>query len=161
MLIVCTQDPAIASWAQNPKSNSGSWQNVFCLTAGQNQTQATNQLKGHLANLSQTEPLCLSAHGNDTEIGDEGSGLSDWGWTTADIAQYLADKCPKNKGPMLMSVCCKTVANFSAGLATKLGKIPALKGVWIYGYNKSVPVTQTFTAPSQMGNMVDLQGTQV
>ena len=161
MLIVCTQDAAIINWTQQAASNSVLWGNVQYLAVGQTQVQATNQLAGFLANLSNNEPLCLSAHGNDTEIGDAGTGPNDWGWTTNAIAGLLQANAANNQGPMLMRVCCETVANFSAGLAVALENIQALNLVWIYGYNRPVPITQVYPAPGNLGNQVDLQGTQV
>jgi hypothetical protein len=161
MLIVCTQDEVVRNWAQNPLSGSNDWGAVIALPAGPQQN-ASQAFLNALRALDRNEPLCLSAHGNDTEIGDSGHGPNDWGWDTEDIAELLRLSVPNHySGPVLCSVCSETVANFSAGLVVALERARALNGVWIYGYNRPVPSNAHFPAPNELDRKVDLQGTQV
>jgi hypothetical protein len=161
MLIVCTQDPVVRNWAQNPLSGSNDWGAVIALPAGPQQN-ATQAFLNALGRLGRNEPLCLSAHGNDLEIGDEGDQPNDWGWNAHDVAELLRLSVPNHyRGPILCSVCSETVANFSAGLAVALETARALNGVWIYGYNRPVDSNAHFPAPNELARKVDLQGTQV
>src|SRR5690349_518312 len=94
MLIVCTKDPTIVATALNPVSGSGQWAAVVVLNAAFTQAQATNAIAQNLALLGPAEPLCFSAHGNDTDIGDAGSGPNDWGWSRQQIATLLQQNAP-------------------------------------------------------------------
>jgi hypothetical protein len=163
MMIVCTKDPAVVGWATNPDSGSEQWHAVAVIPPTSNQAQASRFLADTLAtlDLNVNEPLCLFAHGNDDEIGDPGGGLNDWSWTTDAIAKLLQDRAPRYRGPILIQACADRISNFSAGLAVALGRLGALRGVWIYGYNRPVPIKKTFPAPASLGSQVDLQGTQV
>ena len=161
MLIVCTQDPTIIAWTQSQASNSAAWGNVKYITVGQNQAAATLQFERYISLLAANEPLCLSAHGNDTEIGDAASGGANWGWTATQIAAMLNAGAAGNQGPILTSVCSKNISNFSANLAVTLKQLGAMHGVWIYGYNRATSTTQPYPSPSTLSKQVDLQGTQV
>jgi hypothetical protein len=123
--------------------------------------QATVLLGYALNFLGQNEPLCLNAHGNDTEIGDAG-GPYDWVWNVNIIAGVLGYAVPNGyAGPILIRACATQITNFSARLAVSLQNGQLLNGVWIFGYNNPLPVQQGFPAPANLSNQVDLQGTQV
>ncbi len=161
MLIVCTQDETIQRWAQERESGSDQWEPVIVLPKG-TQRNANTEFAAAIKTLRANDPLCFSAHGNDAEIGDDGGRKRGWGWNCADIAELLRLYAPENyQGPILCSVCCETVANFSAGLAVALINARACNGVWIYGYNKSVPTDARFPNPTKLSDRPDLQGTQV
>jgi hypothetical protein len=159
MMIVCTKDPAVVDWANNPDSGSRLWNAVKVIPPAANQDEASAFLGEKLKNIN--EPLCLFAHGNDEEIGDPGGEKNDWSWTTDAIAKLLQDKAPNYRGPILIQACAERISNFSTGLALALGKLGALRGAWIYGYNRPVPIRKTFPDPAKLGSQVDLQGTQV
>jgi len=161
MLIVCTHDNDIINWTGDPRSESHKWSPVYILDGTKKKAGASTQLGNFLTTLGQNESLCLSAHGNDAEIGDEGSGPKDWGWTCAQIANLLGDKAPGFKGNILIHACAKTVSNFSAGLAVALQAKRALKGVWIYGYKDPIGSNQRYPDPADISKHVSLQGTQV
>ena len=159
MLIVCTQDDEVRSWARNAKSGASQWGKLAEIPKG-SQANADTKMAEAIAALDKSEALCFSAHGNDEEIGDE--DLGGWGWKARAIAALLKSKAPAGyKGPILISACAKNVSNFSALLVVKLEEIKALNGVWVYGYNKAVDSTVPFPDPSKMDKMRDLQGTQV
>jgi hypothetical protein len=161
MLIVCTKDPIIVQTAQDPRSGSGMWGTLVILDPRFNQAQATAAMTDALRG-SPNEPLCFSAHGNDDEIGDEGSGSNDWSWSRAKLALILQDALLRGFcGPILIHACAQRVSNFSAGLAVALERIRALNGVWIYGYQKPVPVRAGFPHPYKMDRNVELYGSQV
>lgn len=162
MLIVCTKDPNIIAWTQDTQSGANQWGKIIVIDVFFNQVLATQALADALQQLKKNEPLCLSAHGNDDEIGDEGSGPNDWSWNRSDIATLLRNNAPQEySGPILISACADKVSNFSGGLAVELQKIKALNGVWIYGYNKPVGIAQKYPGPNNLAKQVDLQGTQV
>lgn len=162
MIIVCTQDAAIHSWTDNPQSGANQWGNALKLPHGNHQIRATTLLGHALDFLGTHEPLCLNCHGNDTEIGDPGSGPNDWTWNVNTIAGVLIDKVPKGyAGPILIKACANHVTNFSARLAVSLQNGQGLNGVWIYGYNLALSVNQSFPDPTKLSTQADLQGTQV
>jgi hypothetical protein len=160
MLIVCTHDVDIINWTNNPNSGASAWGHIYVLNGALNQANATIQLQGILATLGANEPLCLSAHGNDTEIGDEGAGPHDWGWTDHAIANMLP-LAPHNPGVILIRACAHQVSNFSAHLAVALDGLHRLNHLWIYGYNVAIPINRHYPSPATLHNQVDLQGTQV
>ena len=144
MLIVCTRNPVVVRTAQDPRSGSGQWGELVILNPQYNQAQATAAMERALRRAD--GPLCFSAHGNDTEIGDADGG---WGWTTGELAQILEAGVPGSfAGPILIHACAETVSNFSAGLAVALERIRALNLVWCYGYNRPLPRDAGFPSPS-------------
>lgn len=162
MLIVCTKDPTIVRTAQDPRSGSPMWGTLVILDPRFNQAQATAQMQAALRAVGRTEPVCFSAHGNDDEIGDAGSGPGDWGWSRDQIALMLQDAMPPGfAGPILIHACAESVSNFSAGLAVALERIRALNGVWIYGYQRAVPASAGYPDPRTLDRNVELYGTQV
>lgn len=162
MIIVCTKDGAVVNWTNNNQSGANLWGNAFAINPMANQDQATQMLCNALAFLGLNEPLCLTAHGNDIEMGDPGNGPYDWTWNVNLIAGCLAVSVPAGyTGPILIRICANQITNFSARLAVSLQNGQALNGVWIYGYNRAVPMQQAFPNPANLANQVDLQGTQV
>lgn len=163
MLIVCTKDQSIVQWAQNQNSGSNKWNVVAVIPPGSTQPEASEFLANTLAtlNLNTTEPLCLFAHGNDSEIGDPGSGPNDWLWTAEDITNIFKERALKFRGSILIQACAQNVANFSAALTINLENKKILTGVWVYGYNLPVDVEKRFPNPTLLSQQVDLQGTQV
>lgn len=111
MIIVCTQDPAV----RNNQSGAANWGAFNLLNPG-GQPGATVQLGGFLAQLGQNEALCLSAHGNNDEIGDPAP--PGWEWDVSDIATLLVTNTPGGyAGPILIHACATSIVNFSANLA--------------------------------------------
>ncbi len=159
MLIVCTQDLAIREAAEDPTKGGGAWGAISLLPPG-GQPGATVNFRARLAEIGEHEPLCLSAHGNNDEIGDEGA--AGWGWSYQEVAALLQENVLATwKGPILIHACATAVVNFSANLAVRLGGLPAFAGIWCYGYNRAVPSGQGFPDPTKLAQQVDLQGTQV
>ena len=162
MIIVCTQDAAIVNWTFNPQSGANQWGNAWAIPIGSSKAHATALLGNALNFLGPNEPLCLNSHGNDREIGDAGSGPNDWTWNVNLIAGTLTDNVPNGyAGPILIKACANHITNFSARLAVCLQAGQALNRVWIFGYNLPLSVNQSFPDPANLGNQVDLQGTQV
>ncbi len=162
MIIVCTKDNTIVNWTNNNQSGANQWGNSLAINPMCDQNQATQQLGYALGFLGANEALCLSAHGNDTELGDAGNGPFDWNWNVNTIAGILYYCVPPGyAGPILISACADQITNFSARLAVSLQNGRGLNGVWIYGYNRAVPVQQAFPNPAQLAQQVDLQGSQV
>lgn len=160
MLIVCTKDPTIVDWTNNSESGAQNWGDIIILDAKSSQVDATKQLKAALKKLD--DPLCLSAHGSDTEIGDEGSGGKYWTWSCSQIASYLGSQVPGSyQGPILIHACAKNVSNFSARLAVALENQRALNGAWIYGYNTAIGSDQRYPEPRLLDSQADLQPTVV
>jgi hypothetical protein len=160
MLIVCTKDPILVRTAQDPRSGAGQWGTLVIINPRFNQAQATDAIADALR--GRNEPVCFAAHGNDYEIGDPGSGPNDWSWTRAQLALILQNAYPNRfGGPILIHACAENVSNFSAGLVVALETIRALAGVWIYGYQKAVPVTSGFPNPATMDRNRELYGTRV
>jgi hypothetical protein len=154
MVIVCTQDSNIISFAQSPDSGASQWGNVIVLSAAADMAAA-------IAQLQTSEPLCLCAHGNNTEIGDAESG--GWGWDYTAIANILIANAPTGLPTVLIYACATSVANFSAALAVQLQSDQAFNGLWCYGWNTPLTIGTTFPGPSQqtLGQQVYLQGSQV
>ena len=122
---------------------------------------ATGLLGYALSFLGQNEPLCLTAHGSNTQFGDA-SGPYRWIWNVNIIAGVLGYSVQDGyAGPILIRACATEITNFSARLAVSLQNGQLLNNVWIFGYNNPLPVDQGFPAPANLGNQVDLQGTQV
>jgi hypothetical protein len=161
MLIVCTHDAIIVQTAQDPHSGSAMWGELVILDPRFNQAQATAAMTAALRRVRVDEPVCFSAHGNDDVIGD-GYGPTDWLWSRGELALILQDAMPRGfAGPILIHACAQQVSNFSAGLAVALERIRALAGVWIYGYQKAVPITASYPDPYRMDRNAELYGTQV
>jgi hypothetical protein len=159
MLIVITRDQGIMKWAATAESGAAAWGSLKQLSAG-TQTEADTQMQQLLKLVKSDEPLCITGHGDDTEVGDEGSNPGDWTWTHGHLAALLGGLVDF-KAPILMEVCAESVTDFAAHLAASLEKIKKLKGVWIYGYNKSVDVKHKFPPPSGLDKNVELYAKQV
>lgn len=161
MLIVITRDQDIMDWANSAESKSAAWAPVKQLSAG-TQSEANSQLQRYLSLVKSSEPLCITGHGNDEEVGDEGSNPADWTWTHDELAQQLgAGLVGGYKGPILMEVCAESVTDFAAHLVLSLENRQVLNGVWVYGYNKSVDVTHPFPDPTKLDSNAELYGKQV
>ena len=159
MLIVCTRDNEIRDTAQEPLSDAKLWGTVTLLPSG-TKPAANRAFVEALKTLRRDEPLCLSAHGNDEEIGDETA--KGWGWDSQAIAALLAEHAPRGwTGPILIHACAKQVSNFSAHLAVALDTAKAFDGLWCYGYNKAVPSASGYPDPAKLDKKPDLQGTRV
>lgn len=160
MLIVCTKDHEIVAAAQDPQKHAARWGDLVIVPAHCSQSEATTVMERSLRNVE--GPLCFSAHGNDTHIGDADNGPRDWGWSCRQIALILRDRLPRNfAGPILIHACATTVANFSAGLAVELSAMRVFNGLWIYGYNKALPSDAGFPDPGKLSTNAELQETQV
>lgn len=156
MLIVCTQDPDIRNAATNPAKGGQAWAPVELLPTG---IQPDARFAEILRNLPVSQPLCLSAHGNDKEIGDEVGG---WSWSTRRIALLLAKNVNLTwGGPILIHACAKTVSNFSAGLAVALQEVPCFRGLWCFGFNQAIDSNAGFPPPVGMERSPLLQGAEV
>jgi hypothetical protein len=160
MIIVCTKDADIRRWAEDRESGGSKWDSVVAVPPGLSQDDATAFLQQTLAGLDPAEAVCLTAHGNNDEIGDEGNGPDDWGWDYQALAMILAST-PKRTGPLLIRACATKVVNFSAQLAQALRQTGAQKGLWCYGYRIAVDVKDHYPAPTTLDKNVDLQGTRV
>lgn len=159
MLIVCTQDNRIIEFTRSLESGAARWGQLVELSPGK-QRQATAELKAALARVGQTEDLCLSAHGNDTEIGDEDE--HGWTWTVSEIAGFLAENLPKGySGRILIRACTDTIASFAANLAVELERRRQLNGVWIYGYIKQLAIKTQYPDPKNLDKDVELSPHQV
>lgn len=162
MMIVCTKDQQIVDWTNNNQSGANNWGNTYIIPAGNGQGQATLLFGNALSLVGVNEPLCLSAHGSDTEIGDAGNGHNDWTWNVNAIANLLINNVPGGyAGPVLIRTCANQITNFSARLAVNLQNVEELNGLWIYGYNRAVLILNPYPNPNNLANQVDLQGTQV
>lgn len=157
MLIVITKDQEIMEWASSPESGAGAWGSLKQLSAGTQRT-ANPRLLEFLSGVAQDEPLCITGHGNDTEVGDEGSGRPNWTWTHADLASLLGALVDDYRGPILMEVCANTVSDFAAHLVESLERGRLLTGVWVYGYNKSISTRHPFPNPNNLARNVELYG---
>jgi len=157
MLIVVTADQDIRNWTQDPQSNSGAWGTVWGIPRSLAQQDASTALRNQINGLPPAEPICLSGHGNDKEIGDEVGG---WTWTVADLARILANVQPRS-GPLFIRACAKSVVNYSARLAYELEKNQAQPGLWCYGYRIAIDIRAHYPRPQNLDKDVDLQGTQV
>jgi hypothetical protein len=146
MIIVCSTDQAIQDWADIA---SDTWGEVQVLNA-------PADLANVLGTLPANEELCLCAHGNDGNIGDENAG--GWDWSCADIANLLQG-VPMSM--LFIAACAKNVSNFSAGVAIELEALGVQDGLWCYGYNTPVSTGTAIPDPGQLSNVVDVQGSQV
>lgn len=155
MIIVCTQDNDV----RNNQAGTAPW-GPFNLLNNGGQPGATVQMRGFIRQVTVAEALCLSAHGNNTEIGDEES--IGWVWSAADIANLLNENLPAGySGKILISACATNVVNFSANLAQALRDQGWRIGLWIYGYNTATPAGGTYPNPGTLDQNLSLQGTQV
>jgi hypothetical protein len=158
MLIACTQDNVIRTAATTPAKGGGPWGPIVLLPLGP-QAAATAAFAHALREMPAGRPLCLTAHGNDIEIGDFEGG---WGWTTGQIADLLRTNAPPAwRGPILVHACAETVADFAAGLAVAIEMRQVFAGLWCYGYNRDVPSDAGFPPTEGLDRRVDLQGTRV
>jgi hypothetical protein len=158
MLIVCTQDQIIRDTAADRDSGSPEWGYLTALNLG-GQPGATVQFEAELRRLKVAEPLALSAHGNDEEIGDE--GRRGWVWSPGDVAAMLDRNAPAQwLGPVLIHACAETIVNFSARLAGALSG-SRFRGMWCFGYNRPLASAAGFPPPASMTKRVDLQWTRV
>ena len=157
MLIVITKDQEIMEWASSPESGAGAWGSLKQLSAGTQRT-ADAQLLEFLSGVAKDEPLCITGHGNDTEVGDEGSGRPNWTWTHDHLASLLGELVDAYRGPVLMEVCAEKVTDFAAHLVLSLESKRLLKGVWVYGYNKSISTRHPFPKPESLARNVELYG---
>lgn len=158
MLLVLTQDPQVRRWAEDPRSGSQRWGGIGHAPAGPQQG-ADAWWRQALPRLGAQEPLLLAAHGNDTEIGDPDP--DGWGWTVGAVVGALGAAPAAWRGPVVIWACAEQVTNFSARLAVALGDAQVFDGLWVYGFNRPVPVDKTFPDPALLGQQVDLQPTQV
>lgn len=159
MLIVCTKDQTIVDWTKSSESGAKAWGELVILDSGLTQLDATIQLVDVLKRL--TDPLCLSAHGNDTEIGDEGSGGKYWTWTYKQLASHFLQAPGSYRGPVLIHACAKSISNFSTYLVLALQEIKELDGAWIYGYNTPIGSEQRYPEPNKLSIQADVQGALV
>lgn len=159
MLIVLTQDQKIVAWCINAESGAAQWGQLAVVNEG-GAPGATVLLKRCLAHVGANENLCITGHGNDTEVGDaEMSGKQSWTWSVSEFADLLASNLPQHYGgTILMEVCAESMTSFAANLAEALRQKGKLKDVWIYGYTKAVAVTHTFPDPAKLAKNVELSG---
>jgi virulence factor Evf-like protein len=158
MIIVCTRDARVRNWALDPNSGAGPWGKVELLSEHASQLEASTQLQNLIRDLDPAEPVCLSAHGNNTSIGDEVGG---WTWTVPQLANLLAD-VPTRTGPLLISACGEgSPAGIQSALALALEGLKKQKGLWIYTYVDAVPIRVKFPNPHTMDNEGDLTFAQV
>ncbi len=160
MLIVITKDQSIIDWVNSEDSGAANWGAIKILSVA-NQGEANSQMAQLLKLVKSNEPLAITGHGNDEEVGDEGVGAADWCWTHAQLAELLGGLVPDYKGPVLMEVCADSVSDFAAHLVVSLEKLEKLNGVWVYGYNKSIGVTHPFPTPDKLDGNAELTGKQV
>ncbi len=160
MLIVITRDKDIMNWVESSKSGSENWIRVKQLSAG-TQREVTQQMVQLLKLVKTEEPLCITGHGNDTEVGDEGSDPADWTWSNDQLAQLFGGLVDGYEGPVLMEVCADSVTDFATNLVLSLEKIKKLNGIWVYGYNKSISAYHPFPSPDKLDKNVELYAKQV
>lgn len=157
MLIVATQVKDIIDFCRSGKSNANAWEPVFFLKEGIRKEEATRAMAENFVKLKEKEALCVVAHGNDNEIGDEDQ--NGWGWNVEEIANLLADHVKVTPRFVVFESCADSLANFTTKVALKLetrqGGSGKLKGATLYGYNKGV--THPFPSPDQVPKNVDLQ----
>lgn len=159
MLIVCTQDTAIIDFTASHGSDAENWGNTVFLPKG-GQPGATVTLRSALRNVGQTEDLCLSAHGNNFEIGDP--SRPGWEWSVAEVADILGTELPDGySGSILIHACTNGIASFAANLTVALEGRRKLLNVWIYGYQKSVPTNTKYPQPNRMDSNAELYPHQV
>lgn len=161
MLIVCTTDRNIVGFA-NSHPSARPWAPVHALPAG-SQDAATARLRELVGQLGVRDPLLLSAHGHDSEIGDETD--AGWGWDVDELADILRSAPDGWTGPLVFKTCGAEIDGLAAHLALALESRESCMGVWVHGYNQGVPVDEPFPAPGdpaidQMRNP-DFQWAQV
>lgn len=155
MIIVCTQDAAV----RNNTNGAAGWGVLNLLSSG-GQPGATAQLGGFAARVGTNEALCLSAHGNNAEIGD--AGPRGWVWNADDIARILQGALPVGyNAPILISACATNVVNFSAALAHAFRVQRWRGGLFIYGYNTALGATASYPNSANLDANVSLQPTRV
>jgi len=156
MIIVLTQDKAIKKWCQSLDSNSENWEDLWFIESGSAPT-ATVLLNRYLKKVTHDEPLCITGHGNDNEIGDQNvSGPESWSWSPEELAVYLNQCLPSNyNAPILLEVCSDSVTNFASKLAMNLAKYERT-GLWVYGYIKAVSIKHPFPNPLKLDDNVEL-----
>lgn len=160
MIIIVARDALMRSWALKKESGASAWGTVWAIPKEQNQHEATTSLTTTINGLPVHEPVCVSGHGHNKEIGDEDSGPNDWGWDVEAFADILAGVNVRT-GPILFSTCANRVTNFSARLAVRLIEMRAQKGLWAYGYNVDLPVTAPYPKPTELEADKNIQWTQV
>ncbi len=150
MLIICTQDETIIKAdLKTPK-----WGTVTAFPPG---TQP--DLQTTLSSLKNGEPLCFSAHGNDTEIGDASS--SQWSWSYQQVALMIEGLLYDGIVPsvILFSACGKDIANFSARVVVEVEKLLETNEmeaptIWVYGYNDPIPANRPIPAPGDLSGLL-------
>lgn len=161
MLIVCTRDQDLRAWAINPRSGAGRWGAIVELPPGRQQ-DADAKPGTALGLLTQDAARCLSAHGGDEVIGDEGPGQTDWTGGVTDTATLpTLDASTGHRGPVPVEACAKQVCTVSARPALAPEKEPAPIGLWVYGYSTPVPAKISFSKPSTRKDQRHRPGTQV
>lgn len=160
MLIIITRDQKVMDAVNSKDSGADAWKPVKQLSAGM-RSDADKQMATLLRVVKSNEPLCITGHGCDKEVGDEGSGKGDWTWTSDELAKLLGGLVDGYQGPVLMEVCADSVTDFAARLAVALQDEKKLNGLWIYGYSKGVSVSHPFPAPSALSKNAELAGKQV
>jgi hypothetical protein len=150
MLIVITQDKNVIQWCKEPQSKASRWGALWVITEGGAPT-ATVLLKRYLNLVQPNEPLCITGHGNNFEIGDENqSGKLSWAWGVDEFVGFLDAELPENfSGPILLEVCADSRTNFAFRLAHALFKV-GRKNIWVFGYAGEVHMTHVFPDPDSL-----------
>lgn len=162
MYIVVTHDESIRNWAKSKDSGAEAWQNINLL--GLMDQAPDDNLKELLGKVAADEPLCISGHGNDKEIGDEKDREFDWAWDTAQLASLLGECLTAGfKAPILIDSCGAINKSFVGKLALELQELKKLKSIWIFGYQKKVDSDKKCPAPDldALHKQADLTGVQV
>jgi hypothetical protein len=143
-------------FAQSPGSGASLWGNLIVLPAADNLPAAIGQL-------APSEPLCLYAHGNNSDIGDSDEIPNGWSWDYTAIATMLIANATATLPCILIYACATSVANFSAALAVQLESDQAFNGLWCFGWNTPVTIGTTIPAPGvqTLSQQVYLQGSVV
>jgi hypothetical protein len=162
MLIVCTRDTDIRNWTADWQSNSAAWGTIHYIPTNLTPAQATDNFRQAIQALADGEPLCISGHGNDKAIGDEGSGPDDWGWDENQLAALLAATKVRIK-LVLIRACARTVINLAPGVAVALGDIGAHQNLWLYSYSKEILIVTPYPDPdkTKLDKNVELQAAMV
>ncbi|QDT45893.1 hypothetical protein Pan241w_60210 [Gimesia alba] len=157
MLIVLTQDQAVIDWVNDPRSNSAAWGTVEILNQGGNPA-ATVAMRALLRQIRVGEVLCITGHGNDSEVGDANlNGPASWSWNVSQLADLLIANLPAGyTGPILMEVCADSMTSFAAALCVELERRGELIGLTIYGYTRAVSITHSFPSPDGLDHNVEL-----
>lgn len=162
MFIVVTHDESIREWAESDESGASAWQNVNLLSL--KDRDPDKKLAELLGGVGAGEPLCISGHGNDEEIGDEENNRFDWGWDTGQLAKLLSDHLTADfQAPILIDSCGAPNKSFVAKLAIELEKLKKFKSIWIFGYDKKVDSDKKCPAPElkSLQKQIELHGVQV